>query len=236
MPSKSPRTPLTYRHFISPPEKHTFFFGCLSLTALPTPPTPLWTVTTSYVSFIIQPKTKQPFKSGQIWFWFWFLWGVFCFLWGESSFFFFFFFWPCYMVCRILVPWPGIEPRPWQWKRQVLTTGPLEVVNFEWLICIIHLLLRFPLDWMHWKYRLYLPSFKIFCWYYATLGSKRSGLMNSWMVPGSFDLKYVSYHKATLTMLEKAHPYGEATKFRFCGFITKEKERHFQQETQQRQK
>ena len=26
------------------------------------------------------------------------------------------------MACRILVPWPGIEPGPWQWKRQVLTT------------------------------------------------------------------------------------------------------------------
>lgn len=61
LPSKSPRTPLTYRHFISPPEKHTFFFGCVSLTALPTSPTPLWAVTTSYVSFIIQPKPKQPF-------------------------------------------------------------------------------------------------------------------------------------------------------------------------------
>ena len=23
-----------------------------------------------------------------------------------------------------LVPWPGIEPRPWQWKHWVLTTGP----------------------------------------------------------------------------------------------------------------
>ena len=25
--------------------------------------------------------------------------------------------------CRILVPQPGIEPRSWQGKRQVLTTG-----------------------------------------------------------------------------------------------------------------
>ena len=27
-------------------------------------------------------------------------------------FFFFFFFWPPHMACRILVPWPGIEPVP----------------------------------------------------------------------------------------------------------------------------
>ena len=26
--------------------------------------------------------------------------------------------------CRILVPWPGIGPRAWQWKCWVLTTGP----------------------------------------------------------------------------------------------------------------
>ena len=25
------------------------------------------------------------------------------------------------MACRILVPWPGIEPKPWQWKPQCLT-------------------------------------------------------------------------------------------------------------------
>ena len=27
-------------------------------------------------------------------------------------------------VCGILVPWPGVEPRPLQWKRRVLTAGP----------------------------------------------------------------------------------------------------------------
>jgi len=26
-------------------------------------------------------------------------------------------------ACGILVPWPGIEHRPWQWKCGVLTTG-----------------------------------------------------------------------------------------------------------------
>ena len=29
-------------------------------------------------------------------------------------------------ACRIFVPQPGIKPGPWQWKCQVLTTGPLE--------------------------------------------------------------------------------------------------------------
>ena len=38
--------------------------------------------------------------------------------------FFYLFFWPRHVACRILVPWPGIEPRPRQWKRRVLTTGP----------------------------------------------------------------------------------------------------------------
>ena len=35
----------------------------------------------------------------------------------------FFFFWPQRAVCRILIPWPGIEPRPWHWKLRFLTTG-----------------------------------------------------------------------------------------------------------------
>ena len=26
-------------------------------------------------------------------------------------------------ACEILVPWPGTERRPYQWKHQVLTTG-----------------------------------------------------------------------------------------------------------------
>ena len=34
----------------------------------------------------------------------------------------FFFF--CHEACAILVPRPGIEPHPGQWKRRVLTTGP----------------------------------------------------------------------------------------------------------------
>ena len=34
------------------------------------------------------------------------------------------FFWLCHLACRILVPWPGTEPGPQQWKCRVLTTGP----------------------------------------------------------------------------------------------------------------
>ena len=34
------------------------------------------------------------------------------------------FFWPGHAAYGILVPWPGIEPGPRQWKRGVLTTGP----------------------------------------------------------------------------------------------------------------
>ena len=36
---------------------------------------------------------------------------------------FFFFSWLCHRAFRILVPWPGIKPRPQQWKCWVLTTG-----------------------------------------------------------------------------------------------------------------
>ena len=35
----------------------------------------------------------------------------------------FFFFLVQHTACGILVPWPGIEPRPWQWKHRVLTSG-----------------------------------------------------------------------------------------------------------------
>ena len=31
--------------------------------------------------------------------------------------------WPHHMACGILVPWPGVEPGPWQWHRWALTTG-----------------------------------------------------------------------------------------------------------------
>ena len=41
-----------------------------------------------------------------------------------------FFFQLCLAACRILVPWPGIEPGAQQWKRGVLTTG--QPGNYEW--------------------------------------------------------------------------------------------------------
>ena len=34
-----------------------------------------------------------------------------------------FVFWPHHATCRILVPWPGIEPRPWHCKYRILTPG-----------------------------------------------------------------------------------------------------------------
>ena len=36
----------------------------------------------------------------------------------------FLFFQPCCTASRILVPQPGIEPGPCEWKHQILTTGP----------------------------------------------------------------------------------------------------------------
>ena len=42
---------------------------------------------------------------------------------GGVAVLLFFVFWPHCTVCGILVPWPGIEPGPQQWERQVLTTG-----------------------------------------------------------------------------------------------------------------
>ena len=34
------------------------------------------------------------------------------------------FVWPHHVACRISVPQPGTELRPWQWKLSILTTGP----------------------------------------------------------------------------------------------------------------
>ena len=39
----------------------------------------------------------------------------------------FFFFLPCLGACGTLIPQPGMEPYPLQWKCGVLTTGPREV-------------------------------------------------------------------------------------------------------------
>ena len=52
-----------------------------------------------------------------------------------------FIFWPHYAACRILVPWPGIEPMPPELEAQVLTTGPLVkplsllTLTQPWLLC-----------------------------------------------------------------------------------------------------
>ena len=42
----------------------------------------------------------------------------------SRYFFYLFIFWPYPGACRILIPWPGIEPVPLHWKHRVLTTGP----------------------------------------------------------------------------------------------------------------
>ena len=34
------------------------------------------------------------------------------------------FIWPHWVACGILVPWPGIQHGPLQWKHSILTTGP----------------------------------------------------------------------------------------------------------------
>ena len=38
------------------------------------------------------------------------------------------------MAYGILVPWPGIEPRPWKWKHSAHTTGsPGNSLPLKWL-------------------------------------------------------------------------------------------------------
>ena len=50
--------------------------------------------------------------------------GILIFLFLFLFIYLFIYFWPHHVACRFLAPWPGIEPRPWQWKHGVLTTGP----------------------------------------------------------------------------------------------------------------
>ena len=45
------------------------------------------------------------------------------YLWRSLQFIYLFI-WPYRVACGILVPWPGIEPGPWQWQSRVQTTGP----------------------------------------------------------------------------------------------------------------
>ena len=54
----------------------------------------------------------------------------------------FFFFWPPLAACGILLPQPGIEPMPLQWKHGVLTTGPLgKSFNISWIWILLFPLL-----------------------------------------------------------------------------------------------
>ena len=62
-----------------------------------------------------------------------------------------FVFWSCYTAYRILVPRPGIEPRPLQSKSRILTTGPPG--NFLcvriWVFVCICVLSRFSTVWLY---------------------------------------------------------------------------------------
>ena len=69
-------------------------------------------------------------------------------------------FWLHRATCRILVPQPGIESRPQQWKHQVLTTGPPGNSpvhkNFKSQCILFHICLIYS-----WEIALY-PSKKLF--------------------------------------------------------------------------
>ena len=82
----------------------------------------------------------------------------------------FFFFWLRHMACRILVPCPGTEPRPQQWKCQVLTTGPPGNSQL-WLIfnkireymCVYYQVIMLPLTAVTlWDLFVYLTHFHTF--------------------------------------------------------------------------
>ena len=62
------------------------------------------------------------------------------------------------MACGISVPWPGIEPRPQQWKCQILTTR-----QGTPLICFMHALLMVLLRTLGEVGSLFLSSI---CWRY----------------------------------------------------------------------
>ena len=53
-----------------------------------------------------------------------------------------FIFWLSLAACGILFPRPGTEPGLWQWKRTVLTIGPLELSKFGFIIFIFCNLLK----------------------------------------------------------------------------------------------
>ena len=56
-----------------------------------------------------------------------------------SCFNFYLSFWPYHIAFGILVPWPGIEPGPCQWKSWVLVPGPLGNSFFSFSFSSIYL-------------------------------------------------------------------------------------------------
>lgn len=71
----------------------------------------------------------------------------------KHLFYFTFIFWPCQVPCRLSVPGPRIEPRPWQWKPTKPTRELPKSIYFK-------MNLHEPLSdwkWGTWlKHRLYL--------------------------------------------------------------------------------
>ena len=89
-----------------------------------------------------------------------------------SCFNFYLSFWPYHIAFGILVPWPGIEPGPYQWKSWVLAPGPLGNSFFSFSFSSIYLfflkkswldhlpynnlmLLKILKKWLHTAFSLY---------------------------------------------------------------------------------
>lgn len=91
----------------------------------------------------------------------------------------FFFFWPC---CAVLVPQPGLNPGPWEWKCWALTLDPQKSSLQSWLSTskwnlVSAALIKWLTDWSHsvlrlkflWiRYREYWPQlWRGRCWPWA---------------------------------------------------------------------
>ena len=88
----------------------------------------------------------------------------------KREFSFFFFFQLCNAACRISVPRPGIESRPWQWRPRILTprlmrNSPLWFsllffcFQFHWFLLISFLLLLFGFNLLCFSRSLFFLSF-----------------------------------------------------------------------------
>ena len=70
------------------------------------------------------------------------------FSWRTENSNYYYYFGPCHAICGISVPWPGIEPRPRQWKPGILASRPPgnspENNNYENEYFLTH---KVTLDW-----------------------------------------------------------------------------------------